>query len=140
MSPTPSGTTRERRGLFALISDIPGLIRQLIEAELASLKAELIGKLKAAGIGAGFLVTAGMFAFFATLVLTAASVLALAIVLPAWAAALIVGGTLLLLAGLAAAIGVGQLKNGVPPMPTETLESVKEDVRVVRGLRKREAS
>jgi hypothetical protein len=140
MSETASGATRERRGLFTLISDIPGLLRELIEAEIASLKAEIVGKLKAAGIGAGFLVTAGVFAFFATLVLTAAGILALALVLPAWASALIVGGALLALAGIAAAIGVAQLKHGVPPTPTQTIESVKEDVRVVRGLGKRGAS
>ncbi|MBX9472066.1 phage holin family protein [Microcella sp.] len=136
----PEGSPRERRGLFRLITDIPGLIRELIEAEIESLKAEIVGKLKAAGIGAGFLVTAGAFAFFAVLVLTASGVLALALVVPAWAAALIVGGALLLLAGIAAAIGVAQLKHGVPPTPTETIESVKEDVRVVRGIRKRETS
>jgi len=136
---TPQGTPpRERKGLFAMIADIPGLIRELIEAEIESLKAEIIGKLKAAGIGAGFLVTAGAFAFFAVLVLTAAGILALALVLPAWAAALVVGGALLVLAGIAAAIGVAQLKHGVPPTPTQTIESVKEDVRVVRGIRKRD--
>jgi len=134
------GATRERRGLFALIADIPRLLRELIEAEIESLKAEIVGKLKAAGIGAGFLVAAGAFAFFATLVLTAAGILALALVVPAWAAALIVGGALLALAGIAAAIGVSQLKQGVPPTPSDTIESVKEDVRVVRGLRKRGAS
>ncbi len=138
---TPDSTsTRERRGFFTLISDLPRLIRELIEAEIESLKAEIIGKLKAAGIGAGFLVTAATFAFFAVLVLTAAGVLALALVVPPWAAALIVGGALLVLAGIAAAIGVAQLKHGVPPTPTETIESVKEDVRVVRGIRKRESS
>ena len=137
---TPESSPRERRGLFKLIADIPVLIRELIAAEIESLKAEVIGKLKAAGIGAGFLVTAGAFAFFAVLVLTAAGVLALAIVVPAWAAALIVGAALLLLAGIAAAVGVAQLKHGVPPTPTETIESVKEDVRVVRGIRKRDRS
>ncbi len=137
---TPESSPRERRGLFTLIADIPGLIRELIAAEIESLKAEVVGKLKAAGIGAGFLVTAGAFAFFAVLVLTAAGVLALALVVPAWAAALIVGAALLLLAGIAAAIGVAQLKHGVPPTPTETIESVKEDVRVVRGIRKRDRS
>lgn len=137
---TPESSTRERRGFFKLLTDIPGLIRELIEAEIESLKAEIVGKLKAAGIGAGFLVTAGAFAFFAVLVLTAAGVLALALVLPAWAAALIVGGALLLLAAIAAAIGIAQLKHGVPPTPTQTIESVKEDVRVVRGIRKRESS
>lgn len=136
MTSADSATPRERRGLFALLTDIPGLIRELIAAEIESLKNEIIGKLKAAGIGAGFLVTAAAFALFAVLVLTAAAVLALSLVLPAWAAALIVGGALLVLAGVSAAIGVAQLKHGVPPTPTETIESVKEDVRVVRGIRK----
>lgn len=140
MSETTPGSARERRGLFKLIADIPGLIRELIEAEIESLKAEIVGKLKAAGIGAGFLVVAAVFAFFATLVLTAAGILALALVLPAWAAALIVGGALLLLAGIAGGVGVTQLKRGVPPTPTETIDSVKEDVRIVRGHRKREGS
>lgn len=135
-----SSAPRERRGLFALIADIPRLLRELIEAEIAQLKAEIVGKLKAAGIGAGFLVTAGAFAFFGALVLTAAGVLALALVLPAWAAALIVGGALLVLAGIAALIGVQQLRHSIPPTPTQTIESVKEDVRIMRGLGKRGAS
>ena len=140
MTETAPGAARERRGLFALIADIPGLIRELIEAEIASLKAEVTEKLKAAGIGVGFLVVAGMIAFFAVLVLTAAGILALALVLPAWAAALIVGGALLVVAGIAAAIGVAQLRHGVPPTPTQTIDSVKKDVRVVRGHGKRGAS
>ena len=140
MTETAPGAARERRGLFALIADIPGLIRELIEAEIASLKAEVTEKLKAAGLGVGFLVVAGMIAFFAILVLTAAGILALALVLPAWAAALIVGGALLVLAGIAAAIGVAQLRHGVPPTPTQTIDSVKKDVRVVRGHGKRGAS
>lgn len=129
----------ERRGLFALIADVPRLIGDLVRAEIAALKAEIAAKMKAAGIGAGLLVGAAVFAFFAALVLIAAGVLALALVLPAWAAALIIGVVLLIIAGIIAAIGIGQLKRGVPPTPTTTIESVKDDVRAVRGLRKRGA-
>lgn len=139
---TPRSTpppAEERRGLFALIADVPRLIGDLIRAEIASLKAEIAAKLKAAGIGVGLLVGAGVFAFFAVLVLIAAGVLALSLVLQPWASALVVGGALLLIAGIIAAIGIGQLKHGVPPTPTETIESVKDDVRAVRGLRKRGA-
>lgn len=136
---TPS-EGRSRRGLFALIADVPRLIVELLQAEIESLKAEISGKLKAAGIGAGLLVGAGVFAFFAALVFTAAAVLALALVLPAWAAALIVGGILLLLAALIGLVGYTQLKRGVPPTPTHTIDSVKEDVRAIRGLRKRGTS
>ena len=136
---TPS-EGRSRRGLISLIADVPRLIIELLQAEIASLKAEISSKLKSAGIGAGLLVGAGVFAFFAALVFTAAAVLALALVVPAWAAALIVGGALLVLAALIGLIGYGQLKRGVPPTPTETIDSVKEDVRAIRGLRKRENS
>lgn len=131
---------RSRRGLFALIADVPRLIVELLQAEIDALKAEFASKLKSAGIGAGLLVGAGVFAFFAALVLTAAGVLALALVVPAWAAALIVGGALLVLAALIGLIGYQQLKRGVPPTPTHTIDSVKEDVRVIRGLKKRGTS
>lgn len=126
----------ERKGLFALIADVPRLIGDLVRAEIQAAKDEIAGKLKAAGIGVGLLVGAGLFALFALMVLLAAAVLGLATVLPAWAAALIVGGALLLIAVVIALIGVSALKRGVPPMPTDTMDSVKEDVRAVRGLRK----
>lgn len=126
----------ERKGLFALIADVPRLIGDLVRAEIQAAKDEIAGKLKAAGIGVGLLVGAGLFALFALMVLLAAAVLGLATVLPAWAAALIVGGALLLIAVIIALIGVSALKRGVPPMPTDTMDSVKEDVRAVRGLRK----
>lgn len=131
---------RRRRGLFALIADVPRLIVELLQAEIEALKAEISSKLKSAGIGAGLLVGAGVLAFFAALVFTAAGVLALALVMPAWAAALIVGGALLLLAALIGVIGYLQLKRGVPPTPTQTIDSVKEDIRAIRGLRKRGTS
>ena len=58
MSQTPSSTTRQRRGLFQLIADIPGLIRELIEAEIAQtvstpddLKAELVHLMAVIGKG-----------------------------------------------------------------------------------------
>lgn len=129
-------TGTERRSLIALLTDVPRLIIELIQAEIAALKAEIVGKLKSAGIGAGLLVAAATVAFFATLTFTAAAVLGLAEVLPAWAAALIVGGILIVIAGVLVAIGIAQLKRGLPPTPTETIESINEDVRIVRGVRK----
>lgn len=131
---TPPVPPREaRRSIGALLADLPRIVTELIQAEIASLKAEVSSKLKSAGIGAGLLVGAGVFAFFATLVLLAAAVLGLATVLPAWAAAFIVGGAILLFAGILAGIGIAQLKRGLPPTPTETMESIAEDIRIVRG-------
>jgi hypothetical protein len=67
-------------------------------------------------------------------VLVVAAVLGLAEVLPAWLAALIVAVVFLVLAGLLALLGVGRLKKGLPPVPKESLDSVKEDVDAVKGV------
>lgn len=125
-----------KRSLFALIADVPTLLANLVRQELEQLKQELIGKLKHAGIGIGLLAGAGAFLFFALAVLIAAAVLGLAVVLPAWAAALIVGGALLVIAGILVAVGINQLGKGAPA-PTKTIASVKKDVNAITGIGKR---
>src|SRR3954462_5267856 len=106
-----------KRSLFKLIGDIPSLLMDLVRGEIESLKQEIVGKLKHAGVGIGLLAGAATFAFFALLVLIAAAVLALATVLPAWASALIIGGAILVIAVILALIGISSLKKGVPPAP-----------------------
>ena len=134
-----TGTAGEppRRSLFRLIADIPTLLVDLLRGELESLKQEIAGKLKQAGIGIGLLAAAATFAFFAVLVLLAAAILGLGTVLPLWASALIVGGGILLIGLILALAGMASLKKGVPPAPTETIESIKKDVRVIKGTGKR---
>jgi hypothetical protein len=126
-----------KRSLFRLIGDLPTLLMDLVRGEIESLKQELLGKLKHAGVGIGLLVGAATFAFFALLVLIAAAVLGLATVLPAWASALIIGGGVLLVAVILALVGIASLKKGVPPAPTETIKSIKKDVRAIKGIGKR---
>ncbi|MEO7122678.1 MAG: phage holin family protein [Lacisediminihabitans sp.] len=128
----------QKRSLFALIADLPRLFGDLVREEIEQLKAEVIGKVKHAGIGLGLFAGAAIFAFFAVGVLVAAAVLGIAEALPGWLAALIVAAALLVITGILAAIGVTQLKRGVPPTPTKTISSVKRDVDAVRGIRKRD--
>lgn len=123
-----------KRSLIGLITDLPSLFGDLVRGEIESLKAELVEKLKHAGIGIGMLVVAGVFAFFATGVFTAAGILGLAEVLPAWASALIVGGALLVITVILALIGVSQVKRGTPPTPDKTITSIKKDVDVIKGI------
>ena len=101
------------------------------EVELA--KAELAAKGKAAGIGAGLFGTAGMLAFFGAAVLITTVILALALVLPAWAAALIVGVVLLAAAGVAAMLGRNKVNEATPAKPERTVENVREDVDTLKG-------
>jgi MFS family permease len=134
-------TRRERaqkRSLLSLVTSLPGLLAELVRSELEQLKNELIRKLKHAGIGIGLLAVAAVFAFFAAGVLTAAAILGLAVVLPGWAAALIVAGVLLLIVLVFVLLGVGELRKGNPE-PTETMSSVRRDVRVIKGTARRSA-
>jgi hypothetical protein len=129
-----------RRSLFALIADLPGFLVDLFKSELELLKKEITDKLKLAGVGIGLLLLAASLAFFALAIFVAAAVLGLAEVLPAWAAALIVGGILLLLAVLLVLGGVASLKRSNPPTPTATIASVKQDVDAITGSGKRGSS
>lgn len=130
-------TDRERarsQSLGELITALPRLLIELLKAELAHLRAEFAEKAKYAGIGIGLFVGAAAFLFFALGVLVAAAILGLAVVLPGWAAALIVFGALLIIVAVLVLIGISSLKrmNGVAP--TETIASVKSDIDAVKGL------
>jgi len=127
----------KKKSLLSLISDVPTLVTDLIKGEIESLKLELIGKLKAAGIGVGFLLGAAIVALGFIGVLLTAAIFALSLVMPGWLAALLVAAVLLILAVLLGLIGYRSLKKGIPPLPTETIDSLKRDVNVVRGYGKR---
>lgn len=132
-----SAPTPPKRSLFSLIGDVPRLIVDLFRQEVERLKEELITKAKNAGIGIGLLAAAGAFAFFLLGVLVTAAILGLATVFPPWLAALIVAGGLLIVTVVLALVGISSVRRSMPPAPTETIESIKDDVRVIKGLRKR---
>ena len=96
------------------------------EVELA--KAELAAKGRSLGIGAGDLGAAGLVAVLALGALTATVILALAQAMDAWLAALIVT---VVMAAVAAALGLAgrnRIRAATPPVPEQTVETVKEDV------------
>lgn len=132
-SPLSAGV-RDKRSLIQLLRDLPGLVVALLRAELAQLKAELVRKAISLGTGVGLFVVAGALLFFMLGTLVAAAVLGIAVALPGWLAALIVAAGLLVLAGIVGLVGLMVLKRGMPPAPTETIASVKQDVNAVKGL------
>ena len=125
-------TTKNLRPLPVLARDLVDQLRRLIASELALFKAELSAKAKNAGVGVGLLVSALVFVFFALAVVVTTAVLAFALVVPAWLAALIVAGILLLLAGIAILIGVASLKKVPPIIPEDRMASLGEDLRALK--------
>lgn len=140
---SPVGSARtasaspKKKSLLSLISDVPTLVTDLIKGEIEQLKSEMIRKLKAAGIGVGLLLGAVIVLLGFIGVLLTAAIFALSLVMPGWLAALLVALVLLILAAILALIGYRSLKKGIPPLPTETIDSLKRDVNVVRGYGKR---
>ncbi len=122
------------KSLIQLVADLPRLIVELLKAELARFKAELAQKAKYAGVGIGLFAVAGFFLFFALGVLVAAAILGLAVVLPGWAAALIVFGALLIVAVVLVLLGVASFKKIGGVAPSETIESIREDTEAVKGM------
>jgi hypothetical protein len=117
-----------------LSRDVSTLVRQ--ELELA--KAEMAEKGRKAGPAAGMLGGAGV-AGLATLgALTAFLILVLDLVLPTWAAALIVTALWAAVAGVLALRGRQKAREVGKPMPEKTVDSVKEDVKWLKGRRKSE--
>jgi hypothetical protein len=115
-----------------LVKHLSEQVSVLIRDELKLAEYEMTRKAKRIGRGAGMFGGSGLVALYGIGCLLAAAILGLAGVLPAWAAALIVGGALLATAGLAALMGKSQVSKAVPPVPEQTVQSVKADVEEIK--------
>jgi uncharacterized membrane protein YqjE len=127
--------TGEEPTVGALVHDLSQDISTLVRDEMRLAQAELTEKGKRAGVGIGMFSAAGLLGFFGLATLITTAILALALVLPAWLAALIVAVVLFAVAGLVAMVGKSNVEKATPPKPERTIESVKEDVATVKGER-----
>jgi MFS family permease len=105
---------------------------ELVHHEVELAKAELRDKGKRAGIGAGMFGGAGALGLYALGALTAAIIAGIAEALPVWASALIVAALYGAVAGILALRGRKKVQQATPPLPEETVQSVKEDVRYTK--------
>lgn len=122
----------EKQSTGQLITQLSEETSRLIRDEMRLAQSELKDKAKHAGIGAGLFGGAGVIALYGVGALVAAAVLALALAVTPWLAALIVAVVLFVVAGIAALVGKKQVSQGVPPMPEQTTENVKKDIRAVK--------
>jgi len=106
-------------------------VSRLVRDELRLAQTELAAKGKRVGVGLGLFGGAGAFAFYGLGVLLAAAVLGLAVVWPAWLAALVVGGATFAVAGVLSLVGKGQIAKGTPAAPTEAVSGLKADIDTI---------
>jgi MFS family permease len=123
--PDPGLRERSMGELFGKLSaETSTLIRQ--EMELA--RAELTEKGKEAGKGAGLFGGAGAVGLLGAGALTAGVILLLDLAIAGWLAAILVGLVYAAVAGLLALQGRDRIQRATPPVPEETVDTVKEDV------------
>lgn len=112
-----------------LVKQLSEQTRDLVRQEIELAKLELSNKAKRFGIGGGMFGGAGLLALYAVGALTACLVLAMSLTVAGWLAALIVAVVYAAIAGALALVGKRQVKAATPPVPEQTVDSVKEDVR-----------
>jgi uncharacterized membrane protein YqjE len=100
----------------------------LVRQELELAKAEMREKGRKAGPGVGMVGAAGVVGLLAAGALTAFLILALDGAMPNWLAALIVAAVYGAIAAALYFQGREKVKEAGPPVPEQTVESVKEDV------------
>lgn len=111
--------------LSDLFRDLMHETKILIQQEIQLLKLEMSQKATQAGKDVAFIAVGGALAYAGLLILLVAATLALALFIPGWASALIVG---LAVAGIGYALiqkGISDLKN-INPAPQKTIDSIKE--------------
>ncbi len=106
---------------------------ELVRSEVRLAQAELAEKGKRAGLGIGLFGAAGVFGLYALGGLFVSAAILLDLVLPLWAAALIVTGVLLVLTLGLALNGRAQVAQATPAAPERAIAGVKEDVEAVKG-------
>jgi hypothetical protein len=131
----PSPT--QERSAAELVKQLSEQVSVLVRDELKLAQLEMTRKGKRAGMGIGILGGSGLTALYGLGCLIACVILAISGALAAWLAALIVGAVLLAVAGVAALIGKGRLQRATPPVPEETVNSVKADVEEIKKRARR---
>ena len=115
----------ERQGVGPAAKDVAEHASTLarLELELASL--EIKRKIGALGLGIGLALGAAVFLLYALGFGFAAGAVGLALVVPLWAALLIVFSVLVLVALVLGLIGLKSIKKGTPPVPEQAVTEAK---------------
>jgi len=123
------------RSMGELVGQLTDDVRTLMRKEIELAKAELAEKGKQAGVGAGLLGGGATVGLLALGSLTAAIIGLLDTAMRFWVAALIVAILLGAVAAFLALKGKNKVAEAGPPVPEETVDSVKEDMQWLKNQR-----
>ena len=130
-----TGEDLRERPIAELLKQLGDQTSTLVRQEIDLAKAELTEKGREAGKGASLYGAAAVVGLLAAGALTAFLVMLLDGALANWLSALIVGVAFALIAGALALAGRDRMKRATPPVPEQTVETVKEDVEWAKTRR-----
>lgn len=128
----------EERSLGELFSELMRETSTLVRQELNLFKTEMRGKIAHVGKDAGMIAGGGLLAYAGLLALVAALIGILDMVMPWWAAALIVGLAVTAAGGMLVKKGLDALKRE-DLVPHESIDALKEDRSGANTVRPRAA-
>jgi hypothetical protein len=111
-----------------LVQDLSRQTSTLIRQEMRLAQAELTEKGRHAGKGAGLFGGAGAVGLLGAGAITAGIILLLDLAIAAWLAAIIVGLVYVAVAAVLGLKGRDRIQAATPPVPEQTVDTVKEDV------------
>ena len=127
-APGDWGATAPDRAIGELVGRLSDDTVRLVRDEIRLAQAEMSQKAKAAGAGVAMFGGAGICGLYGLGVLIAAAVVGLSMVVALWAATLIIAAFLFAVAGVAALAGKKEFGKAGPPLPTEAVQSTRQDV------------
>jgi uncharacterized membrane protein YqjE len=122
---TSNGRNGGRRPLGAVVTSVIDGVRSLVRKEIELAKIEIAEAVSVRAKAVALMAIAGVLGLFALGFLAAGAAAALDLVLPRWAAELIVGGVFVLLMLVFLLAGRGAMKKA--PTPRKTQQTLKED-------------
>ena len=129
---TTTARRLRERPIGELLGEFASETTTLMSQEIELARAEIAVQAKQAGKGAGLFGAAAVIGLAALGALTACAIIALALVVDGWLAALIVGGALLLVAGILALAGRSKMRKVAPPVPERAIGGMKRDIATVQ--------
>ena len=128
---TEDSAASTRPKLGNLLSKLSDQIQALVKGEIELAKVKATNMAKRSGMGIALLVVAGVLALYMLGYLFGAAASALALVVPLWAAKLIVAGILLVVLLILALVGKASLQKGISDKPAPQ-EGIKESIAAVK--------
>ncbi|MET7986603.1 MULTISPECIES: phage holin family protein [unclassified Streptomyces] len=116
-----------------LVQQASQQLTELVRSEMRLAQAEMKEKTKRYGKSGGLFGGASLVGLLMLQALVATVIAALALVLPVWAAALVVTAALGVIAAILALGGKKQADKAAPLTPQSTIENVKADVAEIKG-------